>query len=82
MQRQGAQLGNHICSDRSETKVCDPRLAGGVHKDILLAGVNTVEKLEIEITTHSIELTMNHVAGMEVTEAPSDVGQLITRVSV
>ena len=32
--------------------------------------------------TYSLEIPMYHVAGVEVTEAISDVGQLVTGVSV
>ena len=81
-QKRGGQLRIHICSDCGEAEICDPRLAGGIYKDVLLVYVNTAVKLESEITTHSFEVTMDHIARVKVAETLDDARQLTTGVSV
>ena len=63
-----------VLSDCGETKIRDQRITGVVHEDIWLAGHQYSGKPRFRINTHSLEVPVNHIAGVEVTEASGDVG--------
>ena len=57
-------------------------MAGVVDKDVRLAGRQYGGETSFRITTYSLEVPMNDIAGVEVAEALGDVGKLATGVSV
>jgi len=67
-----ARYGIHILSDCSEAEIRDACMTGVVHKDVRLVecqhGIETGFR-----TTYSFEIPMNHIAGVEVAQALSDV---------
>ena len=60
-------------SDCSKTKIRDPRTTGGIHKDVLLAGCQCGDEMRFRIITHSLEISMNHVARVKVVKAVGDI---------
>jgi len=73
----GAPHGIYVPSDRSETKIGDPCIAVVVHKDVLLTECYCDGERRFR-TTYSSQISMNHVARVEVLEARSNVRQLVT----
>jgi hypothetical protein len=69
----GASHGIQVLSDRSKTKIRDPCVAGGIHKDIWLDACQCGGKTGFRIITHSLEITMNYVARVEKVKAFSDI---------
>ena len=57
-------------------------MTGVVDKDVRLAEHQYGCKTRSRITTYSLEVPMNDIAGVEVAEALGDVGKLTTEVSV
>ena len=69
-----ASHGFEVSSDHSKTKIRDLCVAGDIHKDIWLDACQYTGKTGLGITTYSLEITMNYVAGAEVIKALSDIG--------
>ena len=69
----GAPDGIQVLSDCGKAEICDQRITGVVHKDVWLTRCQYGGKGRHR-TTYSLEVTMDHVAGMEVAEASGDVG--------
>ena len=65
--------GIQIQSDSSETKVRDPRITGVVHEDVRLGTCQYGRETAVRTITYPFEVPMNHIAGVEVAEALSDV---------
>ena len=59
--------------DHGETKVCDLRVACGVYKDARLAGRQYSGKIIFRIITHSLKVSVNHIARMEVAKTFSHI---------
>ena len=74
MPRRGGPHGIQVLSNYSEAKIRDACMAGAVHKDVRLSGCQYGDKTIFRKTTYSLEVPMNHIAGVEVGEALSDVG--------
>ena len=72
--RRGSRLENRFCGDRNLIKICDPRMAGGIYKDIWLDMHQHGSKTGVRTTTYSLEIPVNHIAGVEVTKSLRDVG--------
>jgi len=72
MLTRGGPHGIHVLSDRSQTKICNSRSTGVVHKDVWLARYHDGEKM-FRTTTYPLEVPVNYVAGVEVAEAPGGV---------
>ena len=70
----GAPSGVQVFSDRSETKVRDACITGVVYKDVRLAGCHYGRETSFRATTYSLEISVDHIAGVEVVEAARDVG--------
>ena len=73
-----APHGIQVPSDLSETKIGDAHMTGVFHQDVGLAGRQYCCETRLKITTYALEATMYHITGMEVGEALSNVGQLVT----
>jgi len=78
----GGPHGVQVLSDRGEAEIRNSRMTRAVHKDIWLAGCQYSSEARSRSATYSLEIPMNHVAGVEVAQALSNVGQLVTGVSV
>ena len=63
-------------SDRCKTEICDPCATCGIHKDIWLDG-DQYSEARFGAITYSLEISMNHIKGVEVVEAFGDTGQLV-----
>ena len=69
---QGTPYGVLILSDHSKTEIRDLCTTGGIHKDVRLAecqGGRTI----FGTITYSLEISMNHVAGVEIVKAIDDI---------
>jgi len=53
-----------------------------VHKDVWLTRCQYGGETRLGTTTYSLEVPVNHIAGMEVAEPFSGVGYLVTGVGV
>ena len=60
-------------SDRSQAKIRDARMPVVIYKDVWLAGCLHNNKIRFGTTTYTFEVPMDHIAGMKVAEALSDV---------
>ena len=74
MEIRDAQCRIQILGDSSEAKIRQTRMAGVIHKDVWLDGCQCGSEARLEIITYSLEIPVNDIAGVEVTEALSDVG--------
>ena len=70
---QGALFGIHVGSDHGQTKVHDPCVALGIHKDICLIRCQYSDGTRFRTVTYSLEVTMDHIARVEVVDAISDI---------
>jgi hypothetical protein len=77
-----APYGFQVLGDRSKAKIRQACMTSGVHKDIWLVGCQCGGETRFRTTTYTLEISMNNIAGVEVVEALSDVGQLVTGVSM
>jgi len=68
-----APHGIQVLSDRRETKIRDPCVAGVIHKDVWLGTCQYGRKAELISITHSFEITMNYVAGVEKVKTFGDI---------
>ena len=73
----GAQLGIHTRGDCSKAKISNPRATGGIYEDIRLGTCQYRDETGVRPTTHPLKVPVNHITGVEVTEALGDVRQLI-----
>ena len=67
-------------SDPSKTKICDPCAAGCVYKYVWLETRQYGGNIKFGTTTHSLEITMKYVAGVENAKSFGDIGQLVEGV--
>jgi hypothetical protein len=65
--------GIQVLGDPSKAKIRDPRMAGGIHKDIWLGTCQYGGKSGLRVITYSLEITVNYVAGVEKVKAFSDI---------
>ena len=70
-----------VLSDCSEAKIHNARMTRAVHQDVWLISYQYNSKARFKTSTYSLEVPMNYIAGMEVTEAIGDVGKLVMGVS-
>ena len=70
----GALHGIRALSNHCLGKVRDARMTGVVDKDVWLAGCQYGGEAGFRTNTHSLEVPMNHIAGVEVVEPFSYVG--------
>ena len=68
-----ASQGIEVSSDRSKTKIRDPCVAGGIHKDVWLDTCQYGGKIEFVKTAYTLKVTVNYVAGVEEVKALSDI---------
>ena len=61
-------------SDSSEAKVSNTRITGVVRKDVLLDTGQYGGGARFRTTTYALEVPVNHITGVEIAEALSDVG--------
>jgi hypothetical protein len=66
--------GIQVLSNRSEAKICDVHVSDVVHKDVWLAECQYSGETIFGITTYTLEVPVDDIAGVEVVEAPSDIG--------
>jgi len=69
----GTLLGTCVFSDRGEAKIRDACVTTVVHEDIRLAECQRDGKPRFRTISYSFEVPVNHIAGVEVAEALSDV---------
>jgi hypothetical protein len=70
-----------VPSDHSEAKICESSMTGAIHNCVWLDVHQYGGETRIKTATHSFEVPMNDIAGVEVVDTPSDVGQLGMGVS-
>ena len=70
----GALHGIWVQSHCSELKVGDTRITRVVHEDVWLDTRQYNSETEVRMTTYSLEIPMNHIAGVEVAKALCDIG--------
>ena len=69
----GAPCRIQALNDHAKAKIGDPRTAGGVHKDLWLAGHQYSGERKSRTIAYSLEISVDHVAGVDVVEAFGDV---------
>ena len=69
----GAPRGIQILGYCGEAKIRNTCITRVVHKDVWLAGESISGKTGFRTTTHSLEVPVNHIAGVKVAEALSDI---------
>ena len=74
MLTRGTPRGIRVFNDSSKAEICEARMTGIVHKDVWLGVYQCGGETRLRVTTYSLEVPMNDIAGVEVTEALSDVG--------
>jgi len=78
----GALHGIRVLSERGKAKIRDACMTRVVHQDICLAERQRGSETRFRTVTYSLEIPMNHIAGVEAAEALSNIGYLATNVSV
>ena len=76
--------GMRVLSDNSDAKIRQPCMRGtfnNVHKNIHLVGRKWSCETKFRIITYSLEISVDHIARMEIIEALRNLGQLVTRMS-
>jgi len=58
--------------DHGKAKICDPCTTGGVYEDVPLGGYQYWDEARSRIT-HSLEIPVSHIAGVEEVEAFGDI---------
>ena len=69
----GTPDGIRVLSDHSEAKICETRMTGIIHKNVVLAGCQCGDETRLGAITYPLEVPVNNIAGLEVVEAPSYV---------
>jgi len=57
-------------------------VTSGIHEDIRLEKCQCDGKTWLRTTTYSLEISINYVAGVEISKAISDTSQLVEGVSM
>jgi hypothetical protein len=70
----GALDGIQVFSDRSEAEICEACMTRFIHKYIQLDMHQCDGETGLRKTTHPLEIPMNDIAGVKVTEALGYVG--------
>jgi len=78
----GTLHGIRVLSERGKAKIGDACMTRVVHQDVRLAERQRSSEMRFRTATYSLEIPVNHVAGVEVAEALSNIGYLATSVSV
>ena len=73
----GVWPGTNSRGDRCKTKIRDPRMAGSIHEDVWLDARQCSGKTGVKLTKYPLEVSVNHIARVEVTEALGDVRRLV-----
>ena len=76
--------GMRVLSDNSDAKIreqCMRAIVNNVHKHIYLVGCKSSCETRFRITTYSLEISMDHIARMEIIEALCNLRQLGTGMS-
>jgi len=73
--------GIQVLSYGGEAKIRDACMTRVVHKDVRLVEYQHGGTMGFRTATYSLEVPVNHIAGVEVAQALSDVEQLVTEVS-
>ena len=60
-------------SDRRETEIRDPRMAGVIHEDIWLGTCESGRITGLMPTTYPSEIAVNNIAGVEEAKAFNDI---------
>ena len=71
--------GIHVSKDGSEAEIGDACMARVVHKDVLLTECYCGGERRFR-TTYPFQISVKHVARVEILEARSNVRKLVTRV--
>ena len=69
----GVLNGIRVVSEHGKAKIRDVCMTRVVHKDVLLAGRQYSSETRFRTVTYSLEVTMDHIARVEVAEADSDI---------
>jgi len=69
----GALDGIQVFGDRGEAEIRDACMTGVVHKDIWLAECQCCSKRGSRTTAYSLDIPVNYIASMKVSETLSDV---------
>jgi len=59
--------------DRCVTEVRDSRFSSGTDKNVWLTGVSINGETRFSTTAHPLDISMYHVAGVEIVETVSDI---------
>jgi len=70
----GELHGTRILSDGGEAKIRDAHTTGVIDKDVWLARCKYDIEMRVRAITYSLDVPMNYIVGVEVTEALSGVG--------
>ena len=71
--KRGGRYGIQVLNDGSETKIRDACMTGVVHKDVRLVECQYGSATRFRTATYSLEAPMNHIAGVDVAQALSNV---------
>jgi len=69
-----------VLSYCSEAEIRNTCMAGAVHQDVRLICYEYRNKTRSGTGTYTLEVSMNNIAGVEITEAISDIGKLVAGV--
>jgi len=78
----GGPRGIQVLSNHSEAEIGDACMTGIIHKDIRLVECQYGSRIISRTVTYSLEVPVNHIAGVEVTKALSNIRKLGMRMSV
>ena len=70
----GALHGIQVLGDHSKPKIYNARSIRVIYKDVWLAGCQHCCKTRFVMITYSLEVPVDHIAGVEVAEALRDIG--------
>ena len=76
-----ALYGIQVLGDCGEAKIRDDGVTGVVYENVWLAGCQCGGE-RVRTSTHSLEVSVNHIAVVEVGEATSDIRYLEPGVNV
>jgi hypothetical protein len=81
MLTRGTPHGIQVSGDRGEAEIRNACMTRVVYEDVWLAGCQYRYESRFR-TKYSLEVSVNHIGGVEVPETLGDVGQLATGVSM
>ena len=74
--------GTWVFSECGKAKIRDACVTRVIHQDVSLAERQHDSGARSGTVTHSLEIPVNHIACVEVAESLSDIGYLVTNVSM